>query len=168
MAGAEKRSASPSNLIASAYLAERKKTTCHVTVSRSSDGYLKWSTTEEHLRVGSSRRIDHPAPQVRDLTTESNRQIALATPTAKGTAVLAIVTDVRPMPQTTHADVALVPDVTYAQAYTFGERVDAFYWIAEKEKPFDQLRSAERKPKGGGCSAGGCGPVRCLSMHLLY
>lgn len=98
-----------------------------------------------------------PAPNVRDLTSHASREIALASPEATGTAVLAIAKEVRPMPQDTEVEVVLVPDVTYAQAYRFGQRVDAFYWIAAKEATFDTLKSAPRKPKGGGCSAGGCG-----------
>jgi hypothetical protein len=101
-----------------------------------------------------------PPPTARDLTPDSSMKLAVSEPAAKGTAVLAIVTDAKPMSAESKVEAVLVPNVTYSQAYLFGTRVDAFYWIANSITPYETLRTAPR-PGGPGCSAGACGRPDC-------
>jgi hypothetical protein len=90
-----------------------------------------------------------PPPTGRDLTPDASMKLAISDPAAKGTAVLAIVTDAKSIPTESKVESALVPDVTYAQAYLFGTRVDAFYWIANSITPYETLRRVAR-PGGPG------------------
>jgi hypothetical protein len=107
-----------------------------------------------------SQEMASPKPRLscgKDHTTSENLLAASQDSELKGTVGLIVVTKLELEKMHVSTRVFYSPDVTYKEAATLGDRVDAFFWVPNRAMSFQDLVAGKQgKTLTSCCASGGC------------